>query len=257
MLRSAWHILLWLGDHVSVMLLAGILIVGGVLMFIRLADGVVEGKTRHFDDWVIRSLRQPVREVNGRMQELPLGPPWLHEVARDLTALGGITVLLLVMVAVVCYLLILRKYHAMWLVLVATFGGLVLSVLLKQAFHRPRPMVLHAYTTYSTSFPSGHSMLSAVVYLTLGTLLTRLTPGRIMKVYLLSIAVVLCGLVGLTRVYLGVHYPTDVLGGWTAGFVWALLCWLVAKWLQRRGSVENEAEEVRNGVRVLQVPSRK
>ena len=85
-------------------------------------------------------------------------------------------------------------------------------------------------------------MLSAVVYLTLGSLLTRLVPERRVKIYFLVVALGLTFLVGVSRVYMGVHYPTDVLAGWTAGLVWALLCWLAARQLQKRGKVEKDTD---------------
>jgi undecaprenyl-diphosphatase len=131
----------------------------------------------------------------------------------------------------------------MTLVLVATFGGLILSSLLKGLFERPRPqLVPHLSHVYTTSFPSGHSMLSAVVYLTLGTLLARLVQHRYLKIYFLVLALLLTFLVGLSRVYMGVHYPTDVLAGWTAGLAWASVCWLAARYLQQRGKVERDYE---------------
>jgi undecaprenyl-diphosphatase len=174
----------------------------------------------------------------------PIGPRWLPEVGRDLTALGGVAVLSLTTVFVAGYLLIVRKYHAMWLVLAATLGGLLISTLLKHLIDRARPdLVPHLSHVYTSSFPSGHSMLSAVVYLTLGALLTRLASERRVKLYFLAAALLLTFLVGVSRVYMGVHYPTDVLAGWTAGLVWALLCWLVARYLQRRGAVEKDADE--------------
>ena len=81
-------------------------------------------------------------------------------------------------------------------------------------------------------------MFSAVVYLTLGALLSQLVEERKLKAYFLGVACFLTFVVGLSRVYLGVHYPTDVLAGWSAGLAWALLCWMVASYLQRRGKVE-------------------
>ena len=81
-------------------------------------------------------------------------------------------------------------------------------------------------------------MLAAVVYLTLGALLARVQPRRWLKAYVLGLAVVLTILIGLSRVYLGVHWPTDVLAGWTAGAAWGLMVWCVALWLQQRGQIE-------------------
>ena len=228
----------WLAGHVNIVLVAVLLIVGGTWGFIELADEVREGDTQRFDDWAVRAMRRaddPSR---------PIGPHWLPEVGRDLTALGGVAVLSLTTAFVAGYLLIVRKYHAMWLVLAATLGGLLISTLLKHLIDRARPdLVPYLSHVYTSSFPSGHSMLSAVVYLTLGALLTRLASERRVKLYFLAAALLLTFLVGVSRVYMGVHYPTDVLAGWTAGLVWALLCWLVARYLQRRGAVEKDADE--------------
>ena len=90
------------------------------------------------------------------------------------------------------------------------------------------------------SFPSVHSLMSAVVYLTLGALLARMVARRRLKFYVLTLAVTLTGLVGISRVYLGVHYPSDVLAGWCVGLSWASLCWLVGRKLQRQGAIERE-----------------
>jgi undecaprenyl-diphosphatase len=128
------------------------------------------------------------------------------------------------------------------LVLVSVAGGLLLSTLFKEAFDRPRPdLVPHGATVYTASFPSGHSMMAAVTYLTLAVMYARVEPRRAVKIYLIAVATLIILFVGASRVYLGVHWPTDVVAGWLAGATWALFCWLIARWLQRRGAVEPEA----------------
>ena len=140
--------------------------------FLEIADEVLEGETRRLDEWVVRSLRHP------GIPSTRSGRPWLEEVIRDLTALGGITVLVLVIGAVTGYLWIRRAYHAMWLVLAASLGGLLLSMLLKGVFQRPRPALSpHLTHVMLSSFPSGHTMNSAVVYLTLGSSSHRSRTG--------------------------------------------------------------------------------
>ncbi len=223
----------WLGRHELVVLLGGLVVVAGTWGFIALADVVSEGRTQGFDERLLRSLRRPDNPAQ------PVGPGWMGEVARDLTALGGVAVLLSVTVAVAGFLYLDRKFAAMGFLLAAVGGGLVLSSLLKACFARPRPDVVpYLSQIYTTSFPSGHSMMSAVVYLTLGAVLARMVRRPRLKFYFLAIALLLTGLVGCSRVYMGVHYPTDVLAGWTAGLVWATLCWLLARCLQRRGKIE-------------------
>jgi undecaprenyl-diphosphatase len=221
------------------MLLAVLIAVGGVWGFVEIADEVTEGETKSFDEWAVRALRKADDPAT------PLGPRWLHEVGRDVTALGGVAVLVMITMAVVGFLWMQKKYHAMWVVVAATTGGLIISTLLKNLFARPRPeIVVHLSHVYTSSFPSGHSMLAAVVYLTLGALLARFIEGRWSKFYFLGIAMLLTLVVGVSRVYMGVHYPTDVLAGWTAGLAWAVVCWLVARYLQRRGAVERDVDTV-------------
>ena len=230
-------VLAWIGGHGYVAIAVALLIVVGTWGFIEIADEVVEGETQQFDDWAIRVTHDPTTGD-------PVGPRWLQEIGRDLTALGGMAVITLVIAAVVGYLLIVRKYHAIFLVVVATVGGFLISAGLKYLFARGRPeLVPHASHVYSYSFPSGHSMLSAVVYLTLGVMLARLVPNRSAKIYFMGLAIFLSFLIGVSRVYMGVHYPTDVLAGWTAGLVWATLCYIVARQLQIRGKVERDVDE--------------
>jgi undecaprenyl-diphosphatase len=133
-----------------------------------------------------------------------------------------------------------RKGYAALFVLGSVAGGVLISQAMKWAYARPRPdLVPHGTEVFTASFPSGHSMMSAVVYLTLGALLARTQSERRVKTYVLAVAVLLTVLVGASRVYLGVHWPTDVLAGWALGGMWALICLLVMGWLQARGKVED------------------
>jgi undecaprenyl-diphosphatase len=203
----------------------------------RLANEVAEGGTRAFDERVLLALRTP-----GDLAD-PLGPKWLEEMMRDFSALGSTGVLALMVLAVCGFLAMTRKSHAALTVLVAVSSGVLLSQTMKWAYARPRPdLVPHGAEVYTASFPSGHAMMSAIVYLTLGALLARTQLGRGAKVYILSVAVTLTVLVGVSRVYLGVHWPTDVLGGWVLGGLWALACSMVMVWLQSSGQVEAETE---------------
>ena len=233
MIHTLRSMLEWLGGHSAIVLVAMLVVVVCAWGFIELTDEVREGETQDFDEWAVRALRRADDPAT------PIGPNWLAEMGRDFTAMGGIAVLAFMTAAVVGYLLMQRKYHAMWLVIVAVVGGVVLSSLLKWLVARDRPeLVPHLSHAYTASYPSGHSMLSTVAYMTLGTLLAGLVEQRIIKIYFLSLALLLSFLVGISRVYMGVHYPTDVLAGWTAGLAWATLCWLVARYLRRRGKIE-------------------
>jgi undecaprenyl-diphosphatase len=219
----------WLARHGWLVVAAVLVVVAGTWTFLWLAERVRGGTTQELDEWILRTI----------VQYRHYGGDWLAEGMRDATALGGVLVLTLVTTAVAGYLLICRKFGAATLVLIAVLGGFLLSLGLKQIIARDRPMVVeHRSHVATASFPSGHSMLSAVVYLTLGSLLARIERNRFLKWYFLGVALLLTFIVGVSRIYLGVHWPTDVLAGWSAGLVWALLCWLVARSLQRRGTVE-------------------
>ena len=209
--------------------------------FVEIADDVSEGDTAAFDTAILLAFRNRDDITD------PLGPPWLESIMRDFTALGGIAILTTFTALAVGFLFLTRKQRAAWTVIVSVFGGIVLSNLLKWGFDRPRPdLVPHATAVYSQSFPSGHAMLSAVVYLTLGALMARTEAGVRVKIYLLSAACALTLVVGVSRVYLGVHWPTDVLAGWAVGASWALICWLAMVWLQGRGKVEAATGENRS-----------
>ena len=235
--RRAVDALAWLGRHELGVLLSLVAFAGGVWAFVEIADEVLEGAARSFDESILLAMRTP-----GALDD-PLGPGWVEEMGRDLTALGGVAVLLLLTVAVLGFLLLAGKYRAALFAAVAVMGGWVASSLLKLGFERPRPdLVPHESMVYTASFPSGHSMMSAVTYLTLAALLARVQSRLRLKAYLLSVAMIMTLMVGVSRVYLGVHWPTDVLAGWTAGAAWAAFCWLVARGLQRRGRLEADGE---------------
>jgi len=217
-------------------LLAGLIIAGCLWGFEELME-VARATTPHaFDTEILLAFRQ-VGQPN-----VPIGPLWLQSAIRDITSLGSSVVLVLITTATVIYFLLIRRPGTALLFFVAVAGGQVLSSLLKLGIDRPRPeLVSHLVDETSLSFPSGHAMLSAVTYLTLGTLAARVLHGRATKVYVLSLAVLTTVLVGVSRIYLGVHWPSDVLAGWCAGFAWAMLCWLVARVLQRRKVVSDDA----------------
>lgn len=205
--------------------------------FLAIAGEVVEGDTHRFDRGILLALRNPADLAD------PIGPGWLEESARDFTGLGGHAILGFVTLSACAYLLMTRRRNAALLLVAAIGGGMVLTSLMKLGFDRPRPdLVPHGMRVYTASFPSGHAMLSAVTYLTLGTMLARFETSRRAKTFLVGLALVLTVLVGASRVYLGVHWPSDVLAGWCGGAGWAAFCWYVALLLQHRGQVEKPGE---------------
>jgi undecaprenyl-diphosphatase len=220
------------------------LLVGGVAFLLlilcisRLASEVFEGETQRFDQQILVSLRSAADPSR------PVGPDWLRSGALDITALGSATVLGLVVLAVGGFLLLQGMWRTGLFVVLATSGAWFINGALKQWFQRPRPdVVSHLRDVMSTSFPSGHALTSAVVYLTLGALSMRIAKRRVTKFYCMGMAMLTTALVGASRVYLGVHYPTDVVAGWMIGLSWALLCWLVERSLERRSGWKRERAE--------------
>jgi undecaprenyl-diphosphatase len=224
----------WLRENTDLFVLLVLAIVCVTTWLVaELVDEVLEGSTQRYDVWMLQHLRAP-----GNPHE-PIGPKWFVDLWRDITALGSTAILTLVTAAAAGYLVLQRQYRTLILLLSATLGGLLITLLLKDLFARPRPeFAAEGAYVLTASFPSGHSALSAVVYLTLGTLLARTSRQYRFKLYFIGMAVLVTLLVGFSRVYLGVHYPTDVLAGWCIGLIWALLCWLIARFLQKRGAIE-------------------
>jgi undecaprenyl-diphosphatase len=197
----------------------------GLYAFIRLTGEVVDGETLGFDQQLLLMLRNPADLAD------PLGPQWLEVIVRDLTALGGAVTLGMLTIAVCGYFWLQHRHRMALFVVLAMAGGSLFNGLLKGFFERPRPdLVPHATAAAMSSFPSGHAMMSTVAYLTLGALLAHASNRTRIKLYILGWSLLLTILVGVSRVYLGVHWPTDIIAGWIAGGVWALLSLLVCRW---------------------------
>lgn len=203
----------WRSTHELGLVVALFCVAGLLLAFGLLADEVMEGDTMTFDTRVARFFRP--HGANG-----PIGPAWAHEMGRDVTALGSMVVLCFLLVAVVGYLLLVRKRGTAALVAGSILGGTLISFGLKLLFNRPRPDIPGGIQVFTASFPSSHAMLSAVTFLTLGALMTRVAADVRLKAYFMGISVFLTVAVGLSRIYVGVHYATDVLAGWCVGSAW-------------------------------------
>ena len=220
-------------DRLALIALALVLV--GIVAFLQLAAFVTHEAPGGLDARIILALRNPADLSD------PIGPAWFEEAMRDITGLGGTIVLVMVSFAAFAFLVMTRRSHAALMLAASVIGAIVLSQSLKLGIARPRPdLVSHGARVYTQSFPSGHAMMSAAVYLTLAALLARTQESPRLKVYIISVATLLTMIVGVSRVYLGVHWPTDVLAGWLGGAAWAILCWTIMYWLQGRGDVEPE-----------------
>jgi undecaprenyl-diphosphatase len=204
--------------------------------FVALARAVSHGGQFRLENEIMRALRR---------DGAPLGPEWVSSAVRDLTALGSSVVLVLVTLLILGFVLLRRHFRIAALLTASVAGGAIINLVLKNAFDRARPdEALRLVAVHSSSFPSGHAMAASIFYLTTGALLARMAKRRREKLYAVAASMLFTGLVGFSRVYLGVHYPTDVLAGWAAGTAWALVCWFVADWLGRRGALRKETGEV-------------
>ncbi len=188
--------------------------------FAAVADEVIEGDTSRFDEAVTAVFREPDDPA-----EL-WGPPWLEEAVRDVTGIGSFTVLGFVLIVTVLYFVMNGQGRTAAFVGFSVVGGTLLSSALKELFDRPRPEMIDAARVFTASFPSGHATMSAVVFLTLGLLLAEATKVRRLKAYFVGLGIFMAVAIGVSRIYLGVHYPTDVIAGWALGAAWALVCWV-------------------------------
>ncbi|WP_112381525.1 phosphatase PAP2 family protein [Sphingomonas carotinifaciens] len=167
------------------------------------------------------------------------GPSWLPRVAKDVTALGGGVILTLVVIVVTGLLLVQRLWLTALAVLAASISGGMAVDAIKAWAGRARPdLVDHLVTVTNASFPSGHAANSATVYLTVAALSTQVLRQSAARTYTVVVAVLLVGAIGLSRIYLGVHWPTDVLAGWSFGTLWALAWWWTTE--RARASIGGE-----------------
>ena len=209
-----------------VMMLFVIMIMG----FIEVADDVMEGDTHGIDTALLMMMR------DGNDPQNAWGPPWVHEMMRDISGMGGIIILSFVSMGAAVYLFMRSKIgQAFYLLCTVSFGTMMTNIL-KSGFDRPRPdLVPHGSFVFTGSFPSGHSMMAAVVYLSVGVLLARSHENYKLKLYFIVLSVILTVAIGISRVYLGVHWPSDVLAGWMAGCAFALTFYLIEwAWMSRK-----------------------
>lgn len=212
-------------------------IAAAVLFFIEIADEMAEGEAHAFDMAVLQTLHPDEANPSD-----PIGPKWLDHAAADLTAIGSVSVLAALSLLVGVFLVIQRKRLEAAIIAVAFGGALTISQLLKGFFNRERPPEIYrASEILNASFPSGHALLSTVVFLTLGAMLAQAAKGQGLRIFVMSAAIVLALIVGVTRIYLGVHWTTDVLAGWSVGAAWGTACWLGGRWLKQRGGSQPEA----------------
>lgn len=244
-------VLRWIGAHVrgfhaavGVFLAAALAtVVAAVFAFAAIARLVAGGATQGADEAVLRW----IAARHG---------PVLDTLALQATYLGATSVVAMTLLVASTFLWLSRHHWSVALLWTAVMGNALLNTALKAAFSRPRPEVfpyrVAGIGESLSSFPSGHAMSSVVVYGTLAYLVARLEPTRRMRRATLAFAAVLVLLVGGSRLYLGVHYPSDVLAGWVAGLAWATACALgieaVRYFRGRRPGIEREEAGLESGM---------
>jgi len=182
-----------------------------------------------FDSRILLAMR------GGTMHGTPIGPFWLKQAMIDLTALGGETALVLIVTIIVGFLAVQRHWLTFWLVVGGTISGSIAVAIAKALIGRARPALTdHLVTVTSASFPSGHAANSAIIYLTIASLMVQIVEERRARIYILIAAALLATAIGFSRVYLGVHWPSDVIAGWSFGTLWALAWWALGAWARLR-----------------------
>lgn len=233
---------LWSFMRAEFVLVASLAVIAAaVLLFIEIADEMSEGEAHGFDMAVLQTLHPDAANPSD-----PIGPKWLDHAAVDLSAIGSVSVLSTLALLVGVFLIIQRKRLEAAIIAVAFGGGITISQLLKGYFDRERPPEIYrASEILNASFPSGHALLSTVVFLTLGAMLAQAARGQGLRIFVMAAAICLALIVGVTRIYLGVHWTTDVLAGWSVGAAWGTACWLGGRWLKQRGQVPRKPPQHR------------
>lgn len=200
----------------------------GVYAFIEIAEEMAAGEIRQIDEALFLSLRLKDDPST------PIGPAWLQETAVEVTALGGYPLIVLTLAAVAGFFMVTKRYGAALYAVLSVGIGALLSQTLKQYYGRPRPdLVDHLDTVHTLSFPSGHALVTTVAYLTMASIVVGFLDDGRARVYVIAVAVLVAILVGVSRVYLGVHWPSDVAAGWALGVAWACFSWLIVHFLRR------------------------
>lgn len=204
------------------------LFVCALACFAFLAFAVQQDLLRHLDQAILRSLR------DGGDFASPIGPQGLASYMRDVTALGSFAVLSFAVLAVAVFLMLRGVRGTAATVLGFAIGGTLLGEAAKHLFARGRPdAVPHLVDVVTLSFPSAHAMQSTVVWSTFAILMAEAQDDRRVRIYLLCLAALIAFAVGFSRLYLGVHWPTDVVAGWALGVAWVSGCWLLRQRLVR------------------------
>jgi undecaprenyl-diphosphatase len=204
------------------------IVAAGIYSFLAIAEEVREQEMARMDSALLLLLRDPNDLAT------PIGPKWFAQSVVEITTLGGYPVLVTLVAIVAGFLIVSKHFGAAIFMLGSIISGTLASHFLKLVYDRPRPDVVdHLVEIHTASFPSGHATMSAVVYLTLATLVMRLVDDAAVRIYVIAVAVLLTLVVGMSRIYLGVHWPSDVAAGWALGATWACLSWLTVSGLRR------------------------
>lgn len=215
--------------------LAWVLTLTGLCGFIAMAILVTTRSIEHFDEVILLYFRDPLDRSN------VWGPAWFEEMAAEITVLGGYTVIVLVTAIVLALLLMAGKKKAALFLFLTLVCGSILSSVLKLLFDRPRPdLVSHFDRTFTSSFPSAHAMVSMIAWLTLAVIAVRFVNRARLRVFILACAVIIAVMIGVSRVYLGVHWPSDVLAGWSMGIAWSGASWLAAHYFSQQPDRKGE-----------------